>query len=117
MIVEVQLWQIVTLLVSFFGCVAGFWKFTEARREKAEDRRWNDLHRYMDSRFKDIANTQRDTHEKSDKLERSLLELKAELPQKYLMREDYVRQQSVIETKLDALARRIESIMLNGAFK
>lgn len=47
-------------------------------------------------------------------LERQLLTLRAELPVQYVRREDYVRGQTVIESKLDALAIRMDKVQLGG---
>lgn len=47
-------------------------------------------------------------------LEREFLEFKAGLPMQYVFREDYVRGQSIIEAKLDALAMRVENAQLRG---
>jgi hypothetical protein len=92
--------------------VAGFWKFTEGRREKAEDKRWDDLHRHLDARMRDISENQKQNKEEWIKMERSLLELRAELPLQYVRREDYIRGQSVLETKLDAIVVKFENAML-----
>ncbi|SDH93493.1 hypothetical protein [Roseospirillum parvum] len=43
-------------------------------------------------------------------LERSLLEMKADMPLHYVRREDYVRNQTVIESKLDALALHLQQM-------
>jgi hypothetical protein len=48
------------------------------------------------------------------RVERELLELKAELPVHYVRREDYVRNQTVIEAKLDAVALKLENKELRG---
>jgi hypothetical protein len=37
------------------------------------------------------------------------------MPLHYVRREDYVRNQTVIEAKLDALALRLENVRLKGA--
>lgn len=42
------------------------------------------------------------------RLDRGLLELRAELPEKYVRREDAIREQVVINAKLDALAAKID---------
>jgi predicted nucleic acid-binding Zn-ribbon protein len=41
MMVEIQLWHMVTLLLSFFGAVWGFWKYVKAKEDAAisEDKR------------------------------------------------------------------------------
>lgn len=57
-----------------------------------------------------------------EKLERSLNETnlnaertKAEFPMIYVMRDDFVRTQSVIESKLDAISVRIDNLGLRDA--
>lgn len=45
-------------------------------------------------------------------LEREFLTWRADLPLQYVRREDYVRNQTVIEAKLDGLGLRLENIQL-----
>lgn len=49
------------------------------------------------------------------RVERELLNLKADLPLHYVRREDYVQAIATIMTKLDAMALRFENILLKGA--
>ena len=128
MIIELQLWHFISLLLSFFACVAGFWKLTEARREKAAEQRWADAYRHMDTRFdlvqknhlsiEEHMETRFELVQKNrtgiDELERNFLRFQAHLPLEYVRREDYVRGQSVIEAKLDALYHKIELLQLRG---
>jgi hypothetical protein len=48
------------------------------------------------------------------RVERELLNLKAELPLHYVRREDYIQAIATIMTKLDAMALRFENILLKG---
>lgn len=48
-------------------------------------------------------------------LDRDFMQWKAELPLQYVRREDYIRNQTVIEAKLDAVALRLENWQLKGA--
>ena len=48
-------------------------------------------------------------------LERDLLSLRAELPQHYVRREDYIRGQSVLEAKMDALYSKMETVRRGDA--
>jgi len=114
---ELQLWHIISLLVSFFGCVAGFWKFTEARREKSEEHRFGDMHQHLDRRIEDVLKHREKDSSALRELERDFLRFKAALPIEYVRREDYVRGQSVIEAKLDALYHKIEILQLKGSAK
>ena len=49
------------------------------------------------------------------RIERELGQLKADMPLNYVRREDYIRGQSVIEAKLDALASKLETAQLRVA--
>ena len=48
-------------------------------------------------------------------VERDLMALRAELPEKYVRREDYIRGQSLIESKLDGLALKLENLQIREA--
>ena len=47
-------------------------------------------------------------------LEREFLKFQAALPVEYVRHEDYVRNQTIIEAKLDGLAMKIENLQLKG---
>lgn len=49
------------------------------------------------------------------RLEREFLRFKADMPINYVRREDYVRGQSVIEAKLDAIAGELKRVQIDGA--
>lgn len=49
------------------------------------------------------------------RLEREFLRFKADMPINYVRREDYVRVQSVIEAKLDAIAAELKRVQIDGA--
>lgn len=77
----------------------------------------NQFNQRLDEQFKalkeKIANLEQSNQREVDqwrKVDRDLLTLKADLPLNYVRREDYIRNQSVIELKIDSLAMRIESL-------
>ncbi|MBS0461759.1 MAG: hypothetical protein JSS41_04720 [Proteobacteria bacterium] len=45
-------------------------------------------------------------------VERDLMQLRAELPERYVRREDYVRNQTIIEGKLDLIGSKIELMQI-----
>lgn len=47
--------------------------------------------------------------------ERDLLTMRGDLPNLYVRREDYIRGQTVIESKLDALYSKLEVVQIQGA--
>ena len=50
-------------------------------------------------------------------LERQFLEFKADMPFRYIARDDYIRGQTVIEAKLDALAEKLEKVQIKQGIK
>ena len=101
---KLELWHLVLLLVMFFGCVAGFGKILLDQFEK---------------RLQERHKTDRDDINRVtgaiQNLERDFMNWRAELPINYVRREDYVRGQSVIEAKLDALYSKLEVVQMKGA--
>lgn len=102
MTLQVDFWQLVGLLVAFMGCVAGFGKLLLAQVERRLDQRFSALEK---------------TGAEWQRLERELLTLKADLPIQYVRREDYVRSQTVVEAKLDALAVRLDHLKLREVIR
>jgi len=82
-----------TLLLSFFGFVFAVWKVISIMRDRKTD---------------DAMQCAADAAQKADDNERSILKLRAELPLEYVRREDWIRNQTVIEAKLDALAAKLD---------
>lgn len=48
-------------------------------------------------------------------LEKDFLRFQAELPLQYVHRQDYVRNQTIIEAKLDGLRDKLEVVQIRGA--
>ncbi|MCL2345150.1 MAG: hypothetical protein FWC58_04795 [Desulfobulbus sp.] len=122
---QIETWAMIEFLVglfiSFLGCVfAGAKIFgrrsdqrldekfaaQEAARQAAGSALREQLDRYT-------ALSDRLASELID-LERAALKMQATLPLEYVRREDYVRGQSVIEAKLDALYNKLETVQLKG---
>lgn len=120
--VEVQFWQLVLLLISFFGFVVGAGKLLLGQIDKRLDLRFDVLEKarsdgakHWDERFSSILAQQKEDTAAVRNLERDLMGLRAELPDRYVRREDYIRGQTVIEAKIDTVALRLENIQLKGA--
>jgi hypothetical protein len=116
-IITLELWHLITLLLAFFGCVAGFGKILLAEFEKRQGERFDaqeasrkSAQAHWDLRFSTLEKGS----DEWMRLERDFLKFRAELPMTYVIRDDYVRNQTVIEAKLDALALRLENAQLKG---
>ncbi len=116
-----ELWHLVSLLLAFFGAVAAFGKVLLDQVEKRLSERFQAQDQAREAGAKALRETL-DQHMQQEKqtaiqmqsLERDFLTWKAELPVQYVRREDYVRNQTIIEAKLDAVALKIENLQLKG---
>lgn len=117
MMVQMELWHLITLLLAFFGCVGAFGKLLIAQFEKRQAERFRAMETsrressdHWDQRFTSLERAAKEW----TRVERDFLEWKADLPMTYVMRDDYVRNQTVIEAKLDSVALRLENLKLKG---
>lgn len=115
MSLEIDFWQFFTfavgLLLAFLGAAAALGRLLLGQVEKRLDARFT----AMDSRFMGLEKASNVEAAEWRRVERELLDLRADLPLNYVRREDYIRGQSVIEAKLDGLALRMENQSLKGA--
>lgn len=121
MTVQLELWQLITLLLAFFGAIWTFGKVLMAQfdqrldeRFKAQEKARELAQNHWDTQFATIERASREEAGQWRRIERDFLSFKADLPVNYVRREDYVRNQTVIEAKLDAVALSIQNIQLKG---
>lgn len=110
MTITVDFWQLVLLLLAFFGACAGAGKMLLGQTQRHLDDRFI----VMGERLDGIEASNRDEAQQWRQVERELMELKGNLPLHYVRREDYIRGQSIIEAKLDGLAVKLENAQLRG---
>jgi hypothetical protein len=97
--VQLEPWHLITFGIALISAFAAVLKILFAQFVKNMDGRFAALH-------EDAKNWTR--------LERDFLIFKGDLPLHYVRREDYVRNQAVIEAKLDAVALTLQNIQLKG---
>lgn len=117
MMVQMELWHLITLLLAFFSCVGAFGRILLAQFEKRQAERFKAMEesRQAASEHWEKSFTALEGAAKEwVRVEREFLEWKAALPMTYVMRDDYVRNQTVIEAKLDSVALRLENLKLKG---
>lgn len=102
--VTLELWQVLTLAltlgIALMGAFAGLVKL---------------LLRQVELRIEKNLEALADESKGWRKVDRDLMQLRAELPEKYVRREDYIRGQTVIEAKLDAINSKVELVQIQGA--
>ena len=108
MTLQVDFWQLLgfglTLLSGFAGLIFTAGRLIAAQFESRINERFDVLQKAREAEVAGITN-----------LEREFLRFQADLPLQYVRREDYVRGQSVIEAKLDALYNKLEVVQMKGA--
>lgn len=121
MTVQVEFWQLVTLLVSFFGFVSGVGAVLLKQIDKRLDERFTAqevvrkaAQGVWQKAFDDHMAAERRETEALHQLEKDFLRFQGDLPLHYIRREDYIRNQTIIEAKLDGLALKLENIQLKG---
>lgn len=109
-ILEMPVAQVVVVLIAFCGAVAGLGKlmFSQFEKRMAERFRAHDetLARFLDDQSGGIK--------KINELEREFLIFRGDMPNHYVRRDDFIRNQTVIEAKLDAISSRVENLQLRG---
>lgn len=93
--ISIEFWQLVGFFFSFLGVCYGFGKILMAQFQAA-----------LNERYKN----QEKINGKVEDLERVTNELKATLPLNYVLREDYIRGQAVLEAKMDAVHKTLSEL-------
>ena len=123
--IQIELWQLVTAmagLASAFACTV--WAMSGLLLKQIDqrlDERFQAMEaarqqssRHWDERFAAVIAEHRSEAESWKRLEREFLEFQARLPLDYVRREDYIRGQTVIEAKIDAVYSKLEVVLLKG---
>lgn len=125
MTVSIELWQLLTfligLLLAFFTAVFAGGRMLLSQVEKRLDERFavqqegrESTQKHWDAQFDSLKRSAAEENKQWQQVERDLMALKADLPLNYVRRDDFIRNQTVIEGKLDGLALRIENAVLKG---
>jgi len=113
--VQIDLWQLILALAALIAAFATVvWIFGAALVRQFEKR--------LSERFAAIEQARRDagTLLQNDlsalkNMERDFLQFQIDAPMRFVMRDDYIRGQTVIESKLDALYSKLELVQIQGA--
>jgi hypothetical protein len=83
-------------------------------RFSAQDKAREKSEKHWDSKFSALEQALATEAKEWQRIDREILVMKAELPNQFVRRDDYIRNQSVIESKIDGLALRFENAFLKG---
>lgn len=122
MTVQLEISHVISLVVAFVGCVWAIGKLLLVQGNKSLDQRFAALDKAREEGQKNLAETLQTLKTQGEtnaltvgNLERDFLRFKAELPNLYVRREDYVRGQTVLEAKQDALYSKLEVVAVQVA--
>lgn len=112
---EIELWQMLTaigaVVAAGMALLFGFGQVLLAQIEQRLAARHEQVTRHLDT----IEAAGREEAGRIARVERELLEMKADLPMRFVQRDDYIRGQSVLEAKMDSLALKLENVQLRSA--
>ncbi|MGC4076896.1 MAG: hypothetical protein QM702_07645 [Rubrivivax sp.] len=108
MTVELTITNVITIIALVIAAMWALGKLLLSQNRRQLDERFT----RMDTRFDAVDLQQREEAKEWRRVERDVLQLKAALPLDYVRREDYVRGQSVIEAKLDGLAKLVQTVQV-----
>lgn len=115
MTLQIEFWQLVGLagaiLVAGLGALWTVVKVAASQAQRHQDA----THAQLISRLDLIEQSNRQEAGNWQRMEREILQLKADLPLNYVRREDYVQAVATIMAKLDAMSMRFENILLRRA--
>ena len=108
MTLQIDFWQLLGL---FFAGIGAFWGVLKAAAAQTLARQ-EAAHAQLVQRLDSIESSSREEAANWKRVEREILQLKADLPVNYVRREDYVQAVATIMAKLDAISLRFENILL-----
>ncbi|AKA45973.1 TPA: hypothetical protein ACPIZ7_001312 [Haemophilus influenzae] len=95
MTINVEFWHLVGLLISFLGCCFGFAKMLVAQFQNSLSERHHN---------------QMKVNDKVEDIEKQLNQMQSALPLNYVLRDDYIRGQAILEAKMDALHKTLSDL-------
>lgn len=118
---QLELWHMVLLALAILG---GYWTLAKIiggqfqrgldERFAVQERARAENHGQTSRRLDSMETIHRDEAAQWQRVERDLLQMRADMPLHYVRREDYIRGQSVIEAKLDGLGTKLENAQLRA---
>lgn len=105
--ITLELWQVITLLIAMVGAFFTLARMLLSGTTRQIDEKFKVLGEHLAKQ--DSAALRQD--ETMRRLERDLMDMRAELPRDYVRREDYTQAIATILTKIDAMGLRFEQVL------
>lgn len=113
--VQIELWQLITgiaaVIVAFASVVWLFGTILVRQFNAQLAERFGVIQSDMNKRAEEDAEVAKQLRQ----FERDFAKFQIDMPVQYVRREDYIRGQTVIESKLDAVYSKLEVVQIQGA--
>lgn len=113
--VQIEFWQLLSVIgavIAVFGAMIwAFGKVLMAQFEQRLGERFETIQTDMTKRAAEDAEVAKQLRQ----FERDFAKFQIDMPVLYVRREDYIRGQTVIESKLDAVYSKLELVQIQGA--
>jgi LPS O-antigen subunit length determinant protein (WzzB/FepE family) len=106
--IQIDFWQLLVALAGLIGAFVAVAKWLGSLIVGQFEKR-------LDERFKTINESVDIKSDEFKKFERDFLTFQRDMPLQYVRRDDYIRGQTVIESKIDAVMSKLELVQLQGA--
>ena len=113
MTIQLEAYQVFLILSAVLSAVAGMIKMMGSQINKNIQQNFESTNQKIEEVSRQAVKGQEEVRE----LERKFLEFKADMPFRYIARDDYIRGQTVIEAKLDAWAEKLEKVQIKQGIK
>ena len=125
MTLQIEFTWLIGLFVIFIGAMWAIGKMLIGQFGKRIDERFTAQEKRLDERFatQEVARTQAQEHWESRftqietlarATDREMLLMRGDLPNQYTRREDTIRNQSVLESRMDALMNEVKMLRIEG---
>lgn len=108
MIIELESYQAFMVLSGILGSVVGMIKIMGNQINKNIQQNFESTNLKIENVAQQAAEGQKEIRA----LERQFLEFKADMPFRYIARDDYIRGQTVLEAKVDSIAQKLENVQI-----
>ena len=113
--ITLELWHVILLLSMALSAAWAMGRVLLGQTDRRLDERHKvqmDSYAQLNKTLLNHLDDEKNTRDKIAALERQFLKWQGDLPLHYVRRDDFIRTQTTIETKIDGLALRIENALL-----
>ncbi|MDS7929610.1 hypothetical protein RMB13_08975 [Acinetobacter sp. V102_4] len=113
MTIQLEAYQVFLVLSGVISAVFGMIKLMGNQINDNIQQNFESINQKIEEGSRQNLKSQEDLR----KLEREFFQFQVDMPFRYIARDDYIRGQTVIEAKLDAVAEKLEKVQIKQGIK